>query len=91
MKHLQALTNIRLAAAMLVAVTIIGLSSLTMHAPTQHQNAQARSLESIRTDRTTLLYADQKLSRCYYIEMVLLGTAESKSVSEHLKLVAAAL
>ena len=90
MKNLQAKT-IRLVAAMLVAIAVIGLSSLAMHAPTQTQNSATRSLKSIQTDKATLFYADQRMERCYFVERVVLGTSESKAATENLKLVAAAL
>jgi hypothetical protein len=91
MKKLQAHSTKRLVAAMLVTVTVIGLSALAMLAPTQNQNSQARSLKSIQTDKATLFYADQRMDRCWYVERVLLGTSESKAVTENLKLVAATL
>jgi hypothetical protein len=91
MKKLQAQINKRLLAAMLVIVTVIGLSAIAMHAPTQNQNSQARSLKNIQTDRATLFYADQKLDRCNFVEMVLPGTSESQAATENLKLVAATL
>jgi hypothetical protein len=90
MRNLQAKT-IRLVAAMLVAMAVIGLSSLAMRAPTQNQNPQARSLKSIQTDRATLFYADQGVERCSFIEKVLPGTIESKAATENLKLVVATL
>jgi hypothetical protein len=91
MKKLQRQITIRLVAAMLVIVAVIGLSALAMHAPTQNQKSLARSLKSIQTDKATLLYADQRGDRCNYVEMVLPGTAESKAATENLKLVAATL
>jgi Tfp pilus assembly protein PilV len=90
MKYLQAQT-VRLVAAMLVTVVVIGLSALAMHAPKQNQNSQARSLKSIQTDKATLFYADQRKDRCWAVEMVLPGTAESKAATENLKLVVATL
>ena len=91
MKKLQAEITKRLVAAMLVAVAVIGLSALAMHAPIQNQTSQARSLKSIHTDKATLFYADQKGARMYCVEMVLAGTNESKAAAENLKLVAATL
>jgi hypothetical protein len=91
MKKLQAQITIRLVAAMLVALAVIGLSTVAMHAPTQNQNSQARSLKSIQTDKATLFYADNRADRCYFVEMVLPGTSESKAATENLKLVAATL
>jgi hypothetical protein len=90
MKNLQAQT-IRLVAATLVAVAVIGLSVLAMHTPTQNQNSVARSLKSIQTDKATLFYADNRQDRNWCVEMVLPGTAESKAATENLKLVVATL
>jgi hypothetical protein len=91
MKKLQAKITIRLVAAMLVTVAVIGLSALAMHAPTQNQNSQTRFLKSIQTDKATLFYADNRQDRVYCVEMVLPGTTESKAATENLKLVAATL
>jgi hypothetical protein len=91
MNKLQAQITKRLVAAMLVAVAVIGLSALAMHAPTQNQNALAQSLKSIQTDKATVFYADNGQDRLYCVEMVLLGTSESKAATENLKLVAATL
>jgi hypothetical protein len=91
MKKLQAQINKRLVAAMLVIVTVIGLSAIAMHAPTQNQDSLARSLKNIQTDKATLFYADQKINRGWCVEMVLPGTSESQAATEHLKLVAATL
>lgn len=90
MKNLQAKITIRVVAAMLVTVAVIGLSALAMHAP-ENQNSLVRSLKSIQTDKTTLFYADQKINRAQMVEMVLPGTAESNAATENLKLVAATL
>jgi hypothetical protein len=90
MRNLQAQT-IRLVAAMLVTVAVIGLSALAMHAPSQDQNSLARSLKSIQTDKATLFYADQRAERCHFVEMVLPGTAESQAATDNLKLVVATL
>ena len=91
MKNLQAKVTIRLVAAMLVALAVIGLSAIAMHAPAQNQNSQARSLKNIQTDKTSLFYADQRMDRCNYVEMVLPSTSESKAATENLKLIAATL
>jgi Tfp pilus assembly protein PilV len=91
MRNLQAQT-IRLVAAMLVTVAIISLSALATHAPTQNQNSLTRSLRSIQTDKATQFYANSReINRMHCVEMVLPGTAESKSATENLKLVAATL
>ena len=78
-------------AAMLVIVTVIGLSTIAMHAPNQNQDSLARSLKNIQTDNATLFYADQKINRGWCVEMVLPGTSESQAATEHLKLVAATI
>lgn len=91
MKKLQAQITVRLVAAMLVTAAVIGLSALAMHAPIQNQNSLTRSLKSIQTDKTTLFYADNRQDRAQCVEMVLLGTNESKAATENLKLVAATL
>jgi len=91
MKKLQAQINKRLVAAMLITMAVIGLSVLAVHAPIQNQDPLTRSLKSIRTDKATLFYADQKLERCYFVERVTLGTTESKAATENLKLIAATL
>ena len=91
MKKLQAQITTRLVAVMLVALAVVSLSTVAMHAPTQNQNSLARSLRSIQTDKATLFYADQRINRMYCVEMVLPGTSESKAAAENLKLVAATL
>jgi Tfp pilus assembly protein PilV len=91
MKKLQAKITIRLVAAMLVIVAVIGLSALAMHAPTRNQNSLARSLKNIQTDNATLFYADNRQDRSWCVEMVLPGTSESKAATENLKLAAATL
>jgi hypothetical protein len=91
MTKLQAQITIRLVAAMLATAAVIGLSAIATHAPTQNQNSLTRSLNSIQTDKATLFYADNRMERCNYVEMVLPGTAESKAATENLKLVAATL
>jgi Tfp pilus assembly protein PilV len=91
MKKLQAQINIRLVAAMLVTVAVIGLSALAVHAPIQNQSSLTRSLKSIQTDKATQFYANNRESRMYCVEMVLPGTSESKAATENLKLVVATL
>jgi len=91
MKKLQAEITTRLVAAMLVTAAVIGLSAFAMHAPTQNQNPLARSLKDIQTDKTTLFYADQRINRMQFVEMVLPGTTESQAATENLKLVAGTL
>jgi hypothetical protein len=91
MKKLQAQITVRLVAAMLIAVAVVGLSAIAMRAPTQNQNFLARSLRNIQTDKATLFYADNRQDRVYCVEMVLPGTSESQAATENLKLVAATL
>jgi hypothetical protein len=91
MNKLQAKITTRLVAAMLVAMAVIGLSAITMHAPTQKPNSLTRSLKNIQTDNATLFYADQRMDRCNFVEMVLPGTSDSKAATENLRLVAATL
>lgn len=80
--------TIRVVAGMLVAVAVVGVSALTIHTPSQ--NSAARSLNSIRTDKATLFYADVRPSCNWFMEQVLPGTSESKAATENLKSVAAA-
>jgi hypothetical protein len=91
MNKLQAQITKRLVAAMLVALAVIGLSTLAMHTPTQNRNSLTRSLKSIQTDKATLFYADNRADSARFVEMVLPGTSESKAATENLKLVAATL
>ena len=79
----------RLVAGMLVAVAVVGISGIAIHAP--GQNSATRSLSSIQTDKATLFYADRTPSANWFVEQVLPGTSESKDATENLKLVAAAL
>jgi hypothetical protein len=79
----------RLVAGLLVAVAVVGVSALAIHAP--GQNSATRSLNSIQTDKATLFYADRTPSANWFVEQVLPGTSESKDATENLKLVAAAL
>jgi hypothetical protein len=60
---------VRLFAATLVTVTIIGLSTLAMHAPTQMQSPV--TLKNIQTDRAITLYAATRPSCAWFVEMVL--------------------
>jgi hypothetical protein len=81
----------RFAAAALVVAAVVGLSALTVHAPTQNQNSLARSLKSIQTDKATMFYANVGPDAPWFVEQVLPGTSESKAATENLKLVAATL
>ena len=79
----------RLVAGMLVAVAVVGVSAVAIHAP--DQKSAARSLGSIQTDKATLFYADRTPHANWFVEQVMAGTSESKDATENLKLVAAAL
>ena len=79
----------RFVAGVLVAVAVVGVSALAIHAPSQ--NSATRSLNSIQTDKATLFYATMVPSCNWFMEQVLPGTSESKEATENLKSVAAAL
>jgi hypothetical protein len=81
----------RLAAGVLVAVAVVGVSAFTIHAP--DRSSATRSLDSIQTDKATLFYAQTgpQPDANWFVEQVLAGTSESKDATENLKLVAAAL
>ena len=87
-KDLAGITK-RIVAGILVAMAVVGVSALTIHAPSQ--NSAARSLKSIQTDKATLFYAIRSPSANWFVEQVLPGTSESKDATANLKLVAAAL
>jgi hypothetical protein len=87
-KDLAGITK-RIVAGILVAMAVVGVSALTIHAPSQ--NSAARSLKSIQTDKATLFYAIRSPSANWFVEQVLPGTSESKDATENLKVVAAAL
>ena len=89
MKQDSAGVGKRLVAGVLVAVAVVGVSALAIHAPSQ--NSAARSWDSIQTDKATLFYADRTPHANWFVEQVLPGTSESKDATENLKLVAAAL
>ena len=89
-KHLASITK-RLVAAILVITAVVGVSALAMHAPTQNQNSLAPSLKSIQTDKTTSFYAERQPSQCWFVELALPGTSESKAATENLKVITATL
>jgi hypothetical protein len=89
MKKLPSKITIRLVAAMLVTVAVIGLSALATHVPVQSQSPLA--LKSIRTDKATQFHVAVMPTGAWFCELVLPGTAESKAATENLKEVAAAL
>jgi hypothetical protein len=62
--------TLRLVAAMLAAVAIIGLSTVATHTPAQNQTWL--TLKNIRTDKATALYVDSHQDRgSWFCEMVL--------------------
>jgi hypothetical protein len=69
MKHIHRLVTLRLVAAMLVAVAVIVLSTLATHAPAQNQSWL--TLKNIRTDNATSFYANNRVNRAWFVEMVL--------------------
>ena len=69
MNHIHHNITLRLFAAMLVAVAVIGLSAAATHTPTQDQSSL--TLKSIRTDNATTFYADTRANRAWFVEMVL--------------------
>ena len=69
MKHIYHNITLRLLAAMLVAVAVIGLSAAATHTPTQNQSSL--TLKNIRTDKSTAFYADNRANRAWFVEMVL--------------------
>ena len=87
----QTRIRIRLVAAMVVIVAVIGLSTFAMHGPTENQNSLAHSLKSIQTDKATTLYANASPDCAWFVEQVLPGTSGSKAATENLKSIAAAL
>jgi hypothetical protein len=91
MRNLQAEITKRLVAAMLVIAAVVGVSALTIHAPTQNQNSAARSLKNLQTDKATLFYASNAPTGGWFVEQVLPGTTESKAATENMKTIAAAL
>ena len=79
---------LRVIAAVLVTVAVIGLSALAMHRPTQTQNAV--TLKSIQTEKTTTFYANHRPSCAWFVEAVL-PTGDSNAMTENLNSVAAML
>jgi hypothetical protein len=84
----------RFLAAVLVVGAVVGVSALTMHAPTHNRNSLARSLKNIQTDKAILFYANFSPTgpeALRYVERVPAMTGESKALTENLKFVAATL
>jgi hypothetical protein len=103
MKYIRRNTSVRLMAAMLVAVTVIILSTIAAHAPAQNQSSV--TLKSIRTDKTLVFYATQRPDCAWFVEAVyanqrpscawfveaVLPTADGNVAAESLKSVVATL
>ena len=63
-------STLRLVAAMLVTVAVIGLSTVATHTPAQNQTWL--TLKNIRTDSATALYVDNRADRgSWFCEMTL--------------------
>jgi|SRR5262249_40145761 len=69
MKHIHRKISVRLIAAMLVTVAVIVFSGLAAHAPAQNQSSL--TLKSIRTDKATVFYVDNRDHGAWFVEMVL--------------------
>jgi len=91
MKKLQAKITTRFVAAALVTAAVVGVSALAMQASIPNQNSLAPSLKSIQTDKATSFYAGRVPSQCWFVEMALPGTSESKAATENLKVIATTL
>ena len=103
MKHIHRNITLRLLAAIMVTIAVIGLSAVAVHTPTQNQTSL--TLKNIRTDMSTTfytdhrtngawfveaVYADQRTSGAWFVEAVL-PTSDSNVMAENLKSVAATL
>jgi hypothetical protein len=91
MKKLQAKIKVRFIAATLVTAAVVGVSALAMQASTQNQNYLAPSLKSIQTDEARSFTAGAAPSQCWFRELALPGTSESKAATSNLKVVATTL
>jgi len=76
MKTIEAKPAVRVIAAMLVTVAVIGFSALAMHVPSQTQNSV--TLKRIQTDKATTFYADHRPSCAWFVEAVL-PTSDNKA------------
>ena len=68
MKHLHRNKTVRMVTALLVAVTVILLSTLAAHTPAQSQSSV--TLKSIRTDNSSVFYAGSRPSCAWFVEAV---------------------
>ena len=89
MKPIENKPSLRVIAAMLVTVAVIGLSGLAMHAPTLSQSQV--TLRSIQTEKATTFYADHRPTCAWFVEAVLPGTSDSDAAAKNLKAAAATL
>jgi hypothetical protein len=103
MKHIHRNITLRLLAAILVTVAVIGLSAAATYTPTQNQSSL--TLKSIRTDKSTTFYADHRTNGAWFVEAVyadhrtsgawfveaVVQTSDSNMMTENLKSVAATL
>jgi hypothetical protein len=87
-KNIAGITK-RVVAGMFVALAIVGVSALAIHAPSQ--NSAAQSLNNIQTVKATTFYAVGRPSCAWFVEQVMVGSSESKAATENLKSVAATL
>ena len=81
-------STLRLVAAMLVTVAVIGLSTVATHTPAQNQTWL--TLKNIRTDSATAFYADNHANRGSWFCEMALPTGDN-AATENLKSVAATL
>jgi hypothetical protein len=88
-KTIQPKSTIRIVAAMLVTLAVIGLSTIARQTPAQNQSAV--TLRSIQTDKGATFYADHRPDCAWFVEAVLPGTNDSNAAAENLKAVAATL
>jgi hypothetical protein len=102
MKYTHGKMNVRMLAAMLVAVAVVILSTLAAHAPAQNQSSL--TLKSIRTDNTAVFYANHRPTCAWFVEAVasaspkcawfreaVIPTGNGDVATENLKSVAARL
>ena len=81
-------STLRLAAAMLVTVAVIGLSTVATHTPAQTQTWL--TLKDIQTDSVTALQVDNRADRGSWFCEMALPTGDN-AAAENLKSVAATL
>ena len=103
MNYIHRTITLRLLAAIMVTVAVIGLSAVAAHTPTQNQSSL--TLKNIRTDMSTTFYADHRTNGAWFVEAVyadqrtsgawfveaVLPTSDSNVMAENLKSVAATL